>query len=879
MPGSAESPRVERNRGAKPKVTSVIGTHHAYAGADPYFYDHPAGTSGRGRFAAADRPAPAGWRRDENSSWVSLTPDRVRLPDQGWKVHVSATPDDAEPLIETVGGYCSEHRIAHKFLPSRGAHLLGDSKYARRGSSGKLMTVYPQDERELRRLLDDLTPQVAGRRGPYILSDLRWRDGPLYLRYGGFRERYCIAADGRRMLAVARPDGVLVPDLRAPSFQLPHWVEPPDFITEQIQARAAAGAGHDLPYSVERALHFSNGGGIYLARDETGAPLVLREARPLAGLDGSGNDAVARLRNEARVLRSLADLDFVPDLLDEFSVWEHHFLAQEYIEGDTLQVFMARQYPLTGADPGQAAIARYTAQTLDILDQLQRAIDAIHQRGFVFADLHPGNVMLRPDGRIALVDFEVAYRPDLEPAPEIACPGYFSPHTAAGIARDHYALDSLRLALFLPLTMLVDLDAGKADSLASAVAELFPVPAELLDGVRRGLTRPGTPVRTGPAPTDMFTRAAAEPDSAAMRDVQAAFVRAITASATPQRTDRLFPGDPAALRDGGYTLAHGAAGVLYALAATGHDVDPEHTEWLWQAARRSTDRRPGLYGGLHGAALALHTLGRTDQALDILERAGAATDPSCPAELYDGLAGIGLTLRHFLHNTGETALQDPLRAVADRVAASVAAPDDAGRPAAARAGLMHGPTGAALLLLHLFEDTGDDAYLDLAHRALSRDLDHCRTYDDGALGLHDGTRLLPYLDVGSGGIALVLRQFLLHRHDERFAAALHGSLIASQAQFVVQSTLFNGRAGMIALLAQHPGDSRARAALARHIRLLAWHAVPHRDGIAFPGDRLHRLSMDLATGTAGVLLALRAVTRPDSALPGLAGPAVHLLPR
>ena len=72
------------------------------------------------------------------------------------------------------------------------------------------------------------------------------------------------------------------------------------------------------------------------------------------------------------------------------------------------------------------------------------------------------------------------------------------------------------------------------------------------------------------------------------------------------------------------------------------------------------------------------------------------------------------------------------------------------------------------------------------------------TYDDGAVGLNDGTRLLPYLGVGSGGIALVLRHFLLHPHDERFAAELNGNLIAAQAQFVVQRTLFNGRASMIA---------------------------------------------------------------------------------
>jgi hypothetical protein len=47
--------------------------------------------------------------------------------------------------------------------------------------------------------------------------------------------------------------------------------------------------------------------------------------------------------------------------------------------------------------------------------------------------------------------------------------------------------------------------------------------------------------------------------------------------------------------------------------------------------------------------------------------------------------------------------------------------------------------------------------------------------------------------------------------------------------------------------------------VATHIRRLAWHALPYGGGLAFTGDQLLRLSMDLATGSAGVLLALGTV--------------------
>jgi hypothetical protein len=55
--------------------------------------------------------------------------------------------------------------------------------------------------------------------------------------------------------------------------------------------------------------------------------------------------------------------------------------------------------------------------------------------------------------------------------------------------------------------------------------------------------------------------------------------------------------------------------------------------------------------------------------------------------------------------------------------------------------------------------------------------------------------------------------------------------------------------------------------VASHVRRLGWHALTHGGELAFPGEYLMRLSMDLASGTAGVLLALGAA---------LHGEPVHL---
>ena len=60
-----------------------------------------------------------------------------------------------------------------------------------------------------------------------------------------------------------------------------------------------AGRNADRRVRFDFEVDFSNGGGIYRGRDtRTGEAVVLKEARPHAGLDGLGDDAVRRLERE-----------------------------------------------------------------------------------------------------------------------------------------------------------------------------------------------------------------------------------------------------------------------------------------------------------------------------------------------------------------------------------------------------------------------------------------------------------------------------------------------------------------------------------------------------------------------------------------------------
>lgn len=814
------------------------------------FYDSPSTVREQAlEFDVTRRPAPSGWERSELEGWVIHRPVAEQLPVQGWKVHVATCLDDAEDVLTRVWDFCVGRRVAFKFLRDRNSLLLANAKYADRGASGKAVTIYPVDEAALRMVLTELGAELAGRRGPYILSDLRWGDGPLYVRYGGFAERYCMSSGGVTVLAIEDDTGTLVPDRREPAFRVPPWVELPEFLRRHLEARNSVTVER-LAYRIERALHFSNGGGLYLAAEaDTGDKVVLKEARPYAGLDVDGSDAVTRLRRERDVLARLAGLDVVPASRDYFALGGHEFLVLDFVDAAPLRTQIAERYPLVREDFDDVAAAEYTRWALDICEAVEQAVAALHGRGIVVGDLHPFNVLLRPDESVVLIDFEGAAPVEEGRRQSLADPGFMAPRGYTGFAIDRYALACLRLFLFLPLTNLLAIDRGKAAHLADVIAELFPLPRTFLDEAVRTITGSAAPADRPPA---------VDPDDwAALRRSAAA---AIQRSASPRRADRLFPGDIEQFASGGLNLAHGAAGVLYALAATGAQRVEQHEDWLvTRAVRPEPGVRLAFYDGLHGVAHVLDMLGHRADArkvLDICLAESAGKWDRFGLDLYGGLAGIGLNLLHFAAD--EPALLDQAQQVGAAVAARVLAADAVGAVSGGqhpRAGLMRGSSGPALLFLHLYERTADPQWLEVAATALRQDLRRCLRRDDGTLEVNEGWRTMPYLADGSAGIGLVLHRFLGHHHDDGFAEASAAIGRAATSPFYVEPGLFSGRAGMILYLA---GVGAPDGVLRAQVERLGWHAMDYQGHLAFPGEELLRLSMDLATGTAGVLLAVGA---------------------
>ena len=90
--------------------------YDSYCVVDPFFYDSLSNTKASTSDFAADRAVPVGWERAPVDDWLLQAPIGGSLPQQGWKVHISACLDNAERVLGTVWDYCVPRGLSFKFL-------------------------------------------------------------------------------------------------------------------------------------------------------------------------------------------------------------------------------------------------------------------------------------------------------------------------------------------------------------------------------------------------------------------------------------------------------------------------------------------------------------------------------------------------------------------------------------------------------------------------------------------------------------------------------------------------------------------------------------------------------------------------------------------
>ena len=134
---------------------------------------------------------------------------------------------------------------------------------------------------------------------------------------------------------------------------------------------------------------------IYLAENESAGIYVILKVLHQVPDHSDGDGAFDRFLQEYELIAEIEHPNIVK--IYDFGVSDDHaHIAMEFLEGGDLKQRMEQ-----GIDEQDA---------VDFVRQIASALAVVHKVGVLHRDLKPGNIMLREDGSIALIDFGLAKR-------------------------------------------------------------------------------------------------------------------------------------------------------------------------------------------------------------------------------------------------------------------------------------------------------------------------------------------------------------------------------------------------------------------------------------------------------------------------------------
>jgi TolB-like protein/Tfp pilus assembly protein PilF len=227
-------------------------------------------------------------------------------------------------------------------------------------------------------------------------------------------------------------------------------------------------------YEVVEAIGSGGMGEVYLARDtQLKRNIALKLLAPRLTVDGRG---LRRFALEALAASALNHPNILT-LYDFGQVEGKYYIASEYVEGDTLSQRI-RQAALNFAD------------VVDISMQVCSALAAAHGRGIVHRDIKPGNLMVRKDAIVKLLDFGIAKLTEDETGSQsattsvlsVSWPGavmgtvrYMSPEQARGSKVDERTdIFSLGVVMYEMLTGTAPFQGETASDIIAEILKVDP---------------------------------------------------------------------------------------------------------------------------------------------------------------------------------------------------------------------------------------------------------------------------------------------------------------------------------------------------------------------------------------------------------------------
>ncbi|PRR97236.1 class III lanthionine synthetase LanKC [Bacillus halotolerans] len=790
------------------------------------------------------------------SPWKFYNNPNHTLKEQGWKIHISATMNNAQDILKVVSQIIFKHQIPFKHIKDKQSLFNMNSKHGNRTSSGKFIAIYPSSDNMFFGLLNELYEELKHyENGPYILNDKSWKDSNIYYRYGAFKNIY----NERGELCIKDENGNLIPDNRQPYYKIPEFVSDFDqYLDTKNNLLDTQDVSNFNDYEFQGVLRFNNGGGIYTGiRKSDGKKVVIKEGRPKVGLDGQLNDAIDRLNIEYEALNTLTEVEGVVNVLDYFKAWKHVFLVEEFVEGVTLQSWCAINYPFNIENDKN----EYISKVKKIINSLIETIKLVHSKDVGMGDLQPQNIMITPESNVKIIDFEAASALSEENG-ALQTIGYTNKKNKNHKERDWYALKKVLRFCILPIGPVTDIEESIKKKHDMWIENEFGKDVyQYVVNTENLCDRYLSDTKEKIFKNNYDSEIKKEMD---MSKVINGLRNSIESNMLPNSS--LIHGDVRqfVIPSGKLNVLTGGTGAALALYRSGN-VNKQVRDWIENVLLKKLhvlNDDIGLFTGRAGIAATLYELGYIEEAMNLFNN--LSYEDMKDISLRSGLSGIGLSLISLYLEEDNDDFLVTSEKIADQIENRIIEDDKLSATdfAAVPIGLIDGWSGISLFYAALYSVTKKEKYYVKSKEYIEWDLKHCKvdeetntlqTYDD------QNPRLLPYLSGGSIGIGVAIWYLNYVGNNNLFREELEQIINLNKVRIAYSGGLFDGVGSFLLIPSMTKENNEISQQIELALKKLELFLIRKDDQVLFPGNFSFRLADDYYSGSAGIILGINSI--------------------
>ncbi|TDV24421.1 protein kinase-like protein [Mycoplasmopsis mustelae] len=315
------------------------------------------------------------WEITNNGDFLSFIYEKTKLPENGWKIHISAILVNYKQILNIVVCFCKQHKMTFKYIKDYKEFQNTLTQKKINNLTGKFITIYPINEKQAKFIILNLYSLLKGFSGPLTYSDKQYKNSIIHYRWGSittYNEN-----DYKTIIKKYKPD--YIDDL---------------FKTKNLNKSKKEFKG----YQIIGIIYFDSYSNIWLTK-KANLFYIIKESKRHFRFDKNIEN-----RKKEFLISKLINSEYLPKAIEHFYNKQSYFFVYEFCPGTTLEKFKESISLLFDTKQSKYDLAH------KLLNHNTKLIKFINDNNLILNDIKASNFIYNQiDDKLTFIDLEHSF--------------------------------------------------------------------------------------------------------------------------------------------------------------------------------------------------------------------------------------------------------------------------------------------------------------------------------------------------------------------------------------------------------------------------------------------------------------------------------------